>query len=46
MGLKTAYEEINTELVRLSKRAVDGKALVAGDMTDRKAAFPAWGSYV
>ena len=32
-GLEDRIEEINTELVRLSKRAVDGKALVAGDMT-------------
>lgn len=32
-GLEDHIEEINTELVRLSKRAVDGKALVAGDMT-------------
>lgn len=32
-GLEDCIEEINTELVRLSKRAVDGKALVAGDMT-------------
>lgn len=32
-GLEERIEEINTELVRLSKRAVDGKALVAGDMT-------------
>lgn len=31
--LEDRIEEINTELVRLSKRAVDGKALVAGDMT-------------
>ena len=32
-GLKDRLEEINTSLVRLSKEAVDGKALVAGDMT-------------
>lgn len=32
-GLEDRIEEINTELVRLSKLAVDGKALVAGDMT-------------
>lgn len=32
-GLEDRIEEINIELVRLSKRAVDGKALVAGDMT-------------
>lgn len=32
-GLEDRIEEINTELVRLSKRVVDGKALVAGDMT-------------
>lgn len=32
-GLEDRIEEINTELVRLSKRAVNGKALVAGDMT-------------
>lgn len=32
-GIEDRIEEINTELVRLSKRAVDGKALVAGDMT-------------
>lgn len=32
-GLEDRIDEINTELVRLSKRAVDGKALVAGDMT-------------
>ena len=32
-GLEERLEEINTSLVRLSKEAVEGKALVAGDMT-------------
>lgn len=32
-GLEDRFEEINRELVGLSKRAVNGKALVAGDMT-------------
>lgn len=32
-GLEDRLEEINTSLVRLSKEAVEGKALVAGDMT-------------
>ena len=32
-GLEDRLEEINTKLVQLSKKAVDGKALVAGDMT-------------
>lgn len=32
-GLADRITEINTELVRLSKEAVGGKALVAGDMT-------------
>ena len=32
-GLEGRLEEINTKLVQLSKQAVDGKALVAGDMT-------------
>ena len=32
-GLEDRLEEINTKLVQLSKQAVDGKALVAGDMT-------------
>ena len=32
-GLQDRLVEINTTLVKLSKQAVDGKALVAGDMT-------------
>ena len=32
-GLEDRLEEINTSLVKLSKEAVAGKALVAGDMT-------------
>lgn len=32
-GLENRLEEINRTLVKLSKQAVDGKALVAGDMT-------------
>ncbi|MBO4458348.1 MAG: homocysteine S-methyltransferase family protein [Butyrivibrio sp.] len=32
-GLDGKIEEINSELVKLSKEAVDGKALVAGDLT-------------
>lgn len=32
-GLEDRIEEFNKELVAVSKRAVDGKALVAGDMT-------------
>lgn len=32
-GLQDQVEELNTKLVRLSKEAADGKALVAGDMT-------------
>lgn len=32
-GLEDRLEEINTSLVQLSKEAVEGKALVAGDMT-------------
>ncbi|MCD7866239.1 MAG: homocysteine S-methyltransferase family protein [Clostridiales bacterium] len=32
-GLADRIEEINTELVRLSREAADGKALVAGDIT-------------
>lgn len=32
-GLEDRLEEINTKLVQLSKQAVEGKALVAGDMT-------------
>ena len=32
-GLEDRLEEINTALVQLSKRAVNGKAYVAGDMT-------------
>ncbi len=32
-GLEDRLEEINRSLVELSKQAVDGKALVAGDMT-------------
>lgn len=32
-GLEDRIEEINTELVKLSKRAAGGKAYVAGDMT-------------
>lgn len=32
-GLENRLEEINTKLVQLSKQAVEGKALVAGDMT-------------
>ncbi len=32
-GLEDEIEKINTELVALSKRAADGKALVAGDLT-------------
>lgn len=32
-GLADKLEEINTKLVALSKQAVNGKALVAGDMT-------------
>ena len=32
-GLEERLEEINTSLVQLSKEAVEGKALVAGDMT-------------
>ena len=32
-GLQNQVEELNTKLVRLSKEAADGKALVAGDMT-------------
>lgn len=32
-GLQDQVEELNTKLVRLSKKAADGKALVAGDMT-------------
>ena len=32
-GLQEQVEELNTSLVRLSKEAADGKALVAGDMT-------------
>lgn len=32
-GLEDRLEEINRSLVALSKQAVDGKALVAGDMT-------------
>lgn len=32
-GLQDRLDEINTELVKLSKKAVDGKALVAGDVT-------------
>ncbi len=32
-GLEDRLEEINTSLVRLSKEAAEGKALVAGDMT-------------
>ena len=32
-GLEDRLEEINTSLVLLSKEAVEGKALVAGDMT-------------
>lgn len=32
-GLQNRVEELNTKLVRLSKEAADGKALVAGDMT-------------
>lgn len=32
-GLDDRLEEINTNLVKLSKQAVNGKALVAGDMT-------------
>lgn len=32
-GLEDRLEEINTRLVELSKKAADGRALVAGDMT-------------
>ena len=32
-GLENRIEEFNKELVAVSKKAVDGKALVAGDMT-------------
>lgn len=32
-GLQDRVEELNSKLVRLSKEAADGKALVAGDMT-------------
>lgn len=32
-GLENRIKEINSRLVQLSKRAVDGKALVAGDLT-------------
>lgn len=32
-GLEDKISEINTQLVKLSKEAADGKALVAGDMT-------------
>lgn len=32
-GLEDRLEEINKKLVQLSKKAVEGKALVAGDMT-------------
>lgn len=32
-GLQDRVEELNTKLVRLSKKAADGKALIAGDMT-------------